>query len=75
MTRTTKHGIQQLAILITTYIRLMPQGMYIKQINKFMTMAINSVTVSEMYLFLPSFLLIYDLIYQAITKNVNIHII
>lgn len=51
MTRTTKHGLQQLAILITTYIRLMPQGIYIKQINKFMTMAINSVTVSELYLF------------------------
>lgn len=55
MTRTTKHGIQQLAILTTTYIRLMPQGIYIQQIDKFMTMAINSVTVSEMYLFLLSF--------------------
>lgn len=55
MTRTTKHGIQQLAILTTTYIRLIPQGIYIQQIDKFMTMAINSVTVSEMYLFLLSF--------------------
>lgn len=51
MTRTIKHGLQQLAILTTIYIRLMPQGIYIKQINKFMTTAINSVTVSEMYLF------------------------